>query len=243
MLQGQLIAVKALSPQDLAAMHALLDRHFRGVQPAIFWADLQAKNWCILIRDPSGSLVGFSTLLLYQTHYQNQPVQVLYSGDTIMDPSGWSSSTLARTWITAVRQLRQAPDCPLYWLLITSGYRTYRFLPTFWQAFYPCYDRPTPDSVQALMDFLARERFGSAYNAHSGIVQLPHPQVLRDKLLEIPPQRSADPHVQFFAQRNPGFIQGDELVCLTEITPTNLTGAGQRLWAAVERATVSEPLQ
>ena len=26
-----------------------------------------------------------------------------------------------------------------------------------------------------------------------------------------------DPHVAFFLERNPGFVQGDELVCLTKI--------------------------
>lgn len=243
MLQGQLVAVEALLPEDINCMYDLLNRHFSGVQPEVFHADLQAKNWCILIRNTSKALVGFSTMLHYSTHCENEPIQVLYSGDTIMDPSAWCSPVLSRTWITAVQQLRQISDYPLYWLLIASGYRTYRFLPTFWQEFYPCYDQPTPSIIQALIDCLARERFGRTYDSQTGIVRLPHPQVLRQRLLKIPVERFRDPHVQFFAERNPGFVQGDELVCLTKMTPENLTRAGQRLWTLQPSLTSLSPVE
>jgi hypothetical protein len=36
--------------------------------------------------------------------------------------------------------------------------------------------------------------------------------------------------VAFFLEKNPGHGQGDELVCLAEVSPTNLTRAGLRLW-------------
>jgi hypothetical protein len=38
-----------------------------------------------------------------------------------------------------------------------------------------------------------------------------------------------DRQVAFFARMNPGHILGDELACLTEITRSNLTRAGQRM--------------
>ena len=41
------------------------------------------------------------------------------------------------------------------------------------------------------------------------------------------PQR--DPHVQYFLERNPGFVAGDELVCLTRVHEDNLTPAGRRV--------------
>ena len=118
----------------------------------------------------------------------------------------------------------------LYWLLISSGYRTYRFLPTFWKVFYPRYDAATPPSIEALMQHLGRQQFQDAYDAANGIVRFPYPQVLRQHLLGITQQRLADPHIQFFVERNPGYNQGDELVCLTEIAEDNLTPAGQRMW-------------
>ena len=38
-----------------------------------------------------------------------------------------------------------------------------------------------------------------------------------------------DPHIAFFLERNPGFVRGDELVCLTRIDEQNLTPAGRRM--------------
>ena len=36
-----------------------------------------------------------------------------------------------------------------------------------------------------------------------------------------------------FAALNPGHVRGDELACVTELTPQNLTSAGRRMAAAV----------
>ncbi|OLP19404.1 hypothetical protein BST81_06580 [Leptolyngbya sp. 'hensonii'] len=232
-MKAQLIPVQALSAADRQAMYNLLQTHFDGVRWDVFEADLGCKNWAILLWDHD-TLQGFSTLLIYETEFQGDWLTIVYSGDTIVDPGSWSSSVLSRSWLTAVRQLRQKyTRGKLYWLLISSGYRTYRFLPLFAQVFYPRYDRPTPPDIQMLMAFLARQQFGAGYDDRTGIVRFPHPQMLRAGLRDIPPERLKDPHIQFFQTRNPGHRQGDELVCLTEVGEANLTAAGQRLWSAL----------
>ena len=134
------------------------------------------------------------------------------------------------TWI-AGRQppARQYPNGPYYWLLITSGFRTYRLLSTFWQTFYPRFDAATPPDRQRLLDALACERFGDAYDPATGIVRFDRPQVLRPHLAGVPPERLDDPHVAFFARRNPGHARGDELACLCELDDANLTAAGRRM--------------
>ena len=213
-------------------MYSLLGNHFGGVRREVFEADLDTKNWVILLED-SSELKGFSTLLMYETEFEGKVESVVYSGDTIMDPSAWCSSVLSRTWIASVKKLRQEySQGKLYWLLISSGYRTYRFLPTFWKEFYPRHDTSTPPRTKALLEFLARDRFGNCYNEASGVVRLPHPQVLQEGLRGIPVERLQDPHIRFFDRQNPSHLQGDELVCLTEICEENLTPAGRRMWFA-----------
>ncbi len=154
-MNGQLIACQDLTLTHRHAMRRLLETHFAGVSEAVFEADLAEKNWIILLEDEAGTLVGFSTLLLYRTEHDNEPITVVYSGDTIVTPSAWGSSALARTWIHAVWQLHAACGVGrLFWLLITSGYRTYRFLPVFWQCFHPRHDAPMPASIRILRDRL-----------------------------------------------------------------------------------------
>jgi hypothetical protein len=215
-MKGRLVHTKQLTSAERHAMLALMQEFFIGVSERQFAHDLAGKNWTILLED-AGRMRGFSTLQVYES----VGTRVIYSGDTIVHREAWGSSALARTWLEAVRELR-----PEYWLLITSGFRTYRFLPVFWHEFWPRHDAPTRP---ALLEILARERFGDRY--YDGIVRFSAPQVLRNGLKEIPPSRLSDPHVVFYAQANPGHACGDELVCLCPLTPVNQTTAGRRLVA------------
>jgi hypothetical protein len=230
-MESQILKIESLSNAQKDAMYSLLGNHFEGVRRDVFELDLSNKNWVILLEDKNTDIKGFSTLLMYTTQFEGENINVVYSGDTIVDPTAWSSSTLSRTWITSVQKLRrQYTNGKLYWLLISGGFRTYRFLPVFWQEFYPRYDKPTPNNISELMHFLAYQRFGECYKYTSGVVRFQHPHVLRDGLKEIPTERLQDPHINFFAQHNSGYIQGDELVCLAEISEENLTRAGRKVW-------------
>ncbi len=233
-MKSQLIRIENLQPSDRHDLYTLLQTHFEGVQPDVFKADLDQKNWAILLRDAdTNTLKGFSTLLLHHTEFAGEPLSVIYSGDTITDPSAWSSAALPRTWLAAIKYLQQRYVVgKLYWLLICSGYRTYRFLPVFAQEFCPRYDTPMADDCLARMNFLAKRYYHSAYDKTSGIVRLSHPQILREGLRSIPVGRQSDRHIRFFMDKNPGHLQGDELVCFTEICEANLTRAGQRIWCA-----------
>jgi len=212
-------------------MFQLLALHFDGVTRAQFTCDLAEKNWIVLIRRDT-RLVGFSTLLVYESAFDDEPVSIVYSGDTIVASEAWGSTALARGWITAVNDLRERyPNGKYYWLLLTSGFRTYRFLPVFWREFFPRHDAATPIAIKRLREQLATERFGEQYDLPSGIVRFRHPQRLSGELKKIPAERITDPHVAFFITHNPGHAQGDELVCLTELCPENLTAAGRRMTA------------
>lgn len=230
-MKSRILKTEYLSSAEKDAMYLLLGNHFEGVRRDVFDLDLSKKNWVILLEDETHELKGFSTLLIYSTQFEGENINVVFSGDTIVDPSAWSSSTLSRTWITSVQKLgREYPVGKLYWLLISGGFRTYRFLPIFWQEFYPRYEKATPKGISDLMHFLGYQRFGECYKHKAGIVRFQHPYVLRDKLKEIPVERLQDPHIAFFANQNAGYIQGDELVCLAEISEDNLTRAGRRVW-------------
>ena len=176
------------------------------------------------------SIQGFSTLAFYESRVNGKPIGVVYSGDTIIHPDYWGTTALPRTWVKAVLEIGEQLPKPLYWLLISSGYKTYRFLTLFFKEYYPRYDRATPPDVQKVLHHLARERFGSDYYPELGIVRFSQGATpLREGVAEITERRLKDPHVAFFVARNPGHIQGDELVCLTRVHLDNFTAAGRRM--------------
>jgi len=233
---GKLLPREALSADDVSEMYALFGNFFEGVSERRFRADLDEKQW--IIRFTRGSaLCGFSSLRFSRHIHREKRIAVLSSGDTIMAPEGRSTTVLARTWIDAVNQLRGIYGEPdLVWLLLVSGFRTYRLLPVFWQEFYPCYGRSTPASVQEAMHSVASALFGAQYSPADGVVRFQEPQMLKPEHNGIPAARCGDPHVNFFVSRNPLHSQGDELVCWARLSQENLTEAGARMWHATSGA-------
>ena len=227
-------APSELDARELEEMQRLMARHFHGVDRRAFEADLAAKDWVLRLFEDN-KLVGFSTLAVdAAVAVGDRGVNVIYSGDTIMEPQAWSSLALPKSWIQLVERITTSlPALPCYWLLISSGFRTYRFLPVFWQEFWPRFDRPTPPEQQTLLETLAERRFGTQFNPCKGVVQLQHPHRLRSHLKRGADRRSeGDPHIAFFAQSNPQWELGDELVCLAELSRENLTPAGKRIWTS-----------
>ena len=229
-LTSRVVAVSDLSRSEIDALYALFDEHFLARRD-LFERDLAAKHWAILLHDAAtAEIQGFTTLALYETEVAGERLSVAYSGDTVIRPASWGTPELPRSWIKTVFALSKDLRQPLYWLLLTSGYKTYRFLPVFFRDFYPRHDRETPETEQALLSGLARQRFGADYDAERGIVRFKEGATpLRPGVAEVTSSRTRDPHVAFSLARNPGHAEGDELVCLTRLHPDNLTAAGRRM--------------
>ena len=234
-LAGIVRPVAELTPRERERLYILLERYFANVTRTHFEHDLAEKDQVILLADRlTGQIQGFSTLMQLQVVVDDRPVVAYFSGDTIVDRAYWGESALSRLWARYVfrnaGQIRAtAPETSVYWFLICSGYKTYRFLPMFFREFYPAHDRPTPRAVKNILDALAHLKFPSEYDAGRGVVQPGQATPLRPEVAVITAHVLANPHVAFFVAANPGHVAGDELACLTEIIPDNLTPAGRRM--------------
>ena len=223
--RGEIRAVEDLTGPEREAMRALLHRHFAHVTREAFDADLDEKESAVLLYDEAGDLAGFSTL----RRMTASGAVAFFSGDTVVDARARGLAALPRLWSRHVFALARAqPETETYWFLICSGYKTYRFLPTFFRRFVPAPDRADPRE-SALLAAFASERFGERFHPETGVVRLANPTPLREGVAEITAHRLKDPHVAFFARHNPGHVRGDELACLTRIHPDNLTPAGRRM--------------
>ena len=75
-------------------------------------------------------------------------------------------------------------------------------------------------------------KFGKDYK--NGLVIPEKPDMLKTGQNDIPDKRIEDKDVQFFLEKNPEFYKGNELVCLAELSVSNLTKAGLRLLHGVK---------
>ncbi len=228
-MRGEVVPASGLAASDLRRMLTLLDTYFEGVTHEQFERDLKDKTSVVLLRDEEGTIQGFSTFKVYRSTATKQSTAVVCSGDTIVDLAHRASTALARTWLQVARSMAAAMECERsVWLLIVSGFRTYRFMPVFWRRHLPRHGHAS-DADRVLLIALAFERFGPAFDASSGIVRLSSPQRLRPQFVEVPSEKEADPEIRFFLERNPGHAEGDELVCLCDLDDANLTAVGRRL--------------
>jgi hypothetical protein len=216
-------------------MYALLDRYFCGTSRDRFEADLGKKEQVILLRETeSGRIQGFTTLVRLNARVDDQEVMAFFSGDTIVAHDYWGETLLTRVWgrtvFEAVDQIRaEQPAAAIYWFLICSGYKTWRFLPVFFRRFYPSPDEEAPPRLRRVCDALGAMTFGDQYRLASGIVRFTTPAPLRDGVATVTDGRLRDRHIAYFVHKNPGHTKGDQLACLAELSRSNLTRAAERM--------------
>jgi hypothetical protein len=217
----------------VSAMYRLYDRYYGAASETAFQMDLRAKDKVILLRDMGGELQGFSTLVVTEFAFDGRTHRAIFSGDTIIDRRHWGEHALAFAWIELAGSIKsEAPAVPLYWFLIVKGVRTFRYLPVFARRFYPHWEIPTPVRENRLLDRLAGDRFGDAYDPKRGVISFPRSRGhLRSEFAEIPPQQRGRPEVRFFLERNPGYRRGDELACIAELHADNLRPMARRLFS------------
>jgi hypothetical protein len=223
-LESETLPVSELTEPLICEMLRLMQTHYEGVVAEQFNADLRAKQWVILMRT-GGRLCGFSTQVSFSHTVLGQTVQMLYSGDTIIEKDCWGSLALPLAWGRLMLSIiAEYPEQKLYWLLTSKGYKTYRFLPVFFREFQPCFSTPASPFEQALLQSAAIRMAGGRFDPVAGILRAPlDAQRLRPGVADLEPQRLHDPHIAFFQKMNPGHARGDELVCLARFHRDNLS--------------------
>ncbi len=233
-LAARIVAQSALSDRTRAAMCRLYLSYYEATSPVRFEQDLATKDEVLLLHDARHVLRGFSTLKRYVCDGEAGACRVLFSGDTVVQHDFWGDQTLAFNWIRRAGAIKaEYPHEPLFWLLIVKGHRTFRYLQAFSREYFPHWQRSTPPAAQAVMDRFGQRLFGEAYDPANGIIRFAesHGQ-LRPEWAEPTPEAAGRPEVRFFLERNPGYRRGDELLCLTELSPENLRPLARRLFLA-----------
>jgi len=228
-LNANVRARDALSQREVERMFALYAKYYDGTNFAQFDADLAGKSHVIELRH-GDALCGFSTIALIDFACGGMARRAIFSGDTIIDHHYWGEQVLPLAFCAyAGRVHARDPALPLYWFLISKGYRTYRYLNVFARHYYPRVDMPTPADEQACLDHLAHGRFGACYDAERGLLHFPQSRGhLKPEWAGVRDGAGVRREVRFFLERNPGYRAGDELVCIARLKPDNLRSYAHR---------------
>jgi hypothetical protein len=223
-LETAIIPVNDLNAATIECLFGLMRGYYLNVDRRQFEQDLSEKEFVILLSN-GGIPRGFSTWMRFDHQTLGRQVKIIFSGDTIIEKDYWGSLALPMAWGKLMLASVEAnPDIPVYWLLTSKGYKTYRFLPVFFKQFYPCYGSHVPAFEHALGTELGQRKYGGRFDSRSWIISArPDDQALQAGVADISPRRLEDKHIAFFAASNPGYGRGDELLCLAHCHPENLT--------------------
>jgi hypothetical protein len=227
----QIARVDCVSDADKEQMFIVLQSYFSNLKIDVFMNDMSEKNWVIIMREGSHKIFGFSTIQLLQASPRGEPIVYVFSGDTIVDREYWQYNMLTPAFgFFMLRMIEDFAGTPVYWFLISKGYRTYRFLPTYFNIFYPTYDKSTPPEYDLLLRHICNYKFGDHYDPGRGIVSFNgHKDHLNNEMCQVPETRKNNPHIKFFLERNPDYRRGDELACIADISRENLNRKAYRI--------------
>ena len=221
--------IDELTAGEIEQMFALMNRFYDHVNFNTFTKDLYDKQTCIVLLNEKKEIKGFSTQKILSLHVNKTVIHGVFSGDTIIHKDYWGSWELFRAFARYfIEESTKYED--FYWFLISKGYKTYKILPLFYKEFYPNYRSDTPDSVRQIVNHFGQTVYPNDYNPDTGVIE--YTQVkdkLKPDIATITARHLNDPDIAFFCNRNPGHINGNDLICLTRLTKNNLTLRGEKL--------------
>lgn len=231
-LASKTVPVASLGARTRDAAFELFREAYENTSRERFEHDLDEKQHIILLYDrASGGLKGFSTVHVCDIESPAGRATAVFSGDTVIDRQCWGQKQLQLAFARLLITLKlRAPQRPLYWFLVSKGYRTYLLLANAFPRAVPRFGRVDDPSLRAILDELATERFGDQYDRTRGLVRYatPHERV-RDGIAPVTSSALINPHVRFFVERNKDHADGVELACLAEVRLIDLGRALARI--------------
>ena len=231
-LRAKVINVQSLRANKLHDMWRVFSRYYDDIERARFEADLTKKTHVILLIDAGDkSLQGFSTLELIPGEIDGKRFLAIYSGDTIVHEDYWGQTALQRAFTTyTLKHMVQNPTIPVYWFLISKGYKTYLLLSRNYVEHWPRWEESTPQFQRSVIDHLASNKFGDAWKKELGVLKFEDPQgKLKGDVAPIDEELLRQYRdISFFHEANPGHHDGDELCCLGRVNPAFIANFAAR---------------
>lgn len=221
-VKARVVPVRQLGLGSRVQMYRIFQTYYDGASWDQFQHDLSEKNDVILLENIGGSICGFSTLQWKTMEVGGQSVIGVFSGDTILEQKYWGNPALGIKFLSYLWELKlKNLGKPVYWFLISKGYKTYLLMANNFAHSYPHFLRQTPSFEQKLMDKFYADKFGDLYVPERGIISLAQGPTCKLKHQVAPITETLKitvPSVGYFAHKNPNWAGGDELACIAKMT-------------------------
>lgn len=220
--KNQLIRKTDLLEQDITEMYQLMDSFYDNINPKEFLRTLAKKDYVFLVRGPYGAIKAFTTMQLFTIPGSKPKAQGILVGDIITHQNFlWERNLI---WEALVRFERiPSKYMERYVFLTCEDYWTYQVFKDSFYRFYPSEEQDTPIYIKKIMNSFGEYYFNGEYEVVNGIIK--HrcfPRKMKEdrrKMREDAMGKDAlnEGGNAYFLLRNPGYADGDGLVCIAEL--------------------------
>ena len=215
-LKSRVVLVESLTVDQITSMICLMKESYEGITKYDFTNDLKNKQFCLLIEDKD-CVCGFTTIETFQMHWKKSIIDVVFSGDTVIKKEYRNTNIL---WLSFGKwMLTYSKNKDLYWFLISKSYRTYRYLTQNFNHFFPSISAQD-SNLKGIATALAKTKYPNQYSEKENVIK----SDARKQYLKITeqPKIKFSKQESFYYNLNPGYVNGDELVCVVPYSQENL---------------------
>ncbi|MCB9688295.1 MAG: hypothetical protein H6735_24870 [Alphaproteobacteria bacterium] len=185
-----------------------------------FAASVAAKDFAVAMRDESGEVVGTLVAAWTQVPHPRtgSPAWLLGVHHTSIRPAWRGKNVVQVSGLQLLfRHRMRHPLAPTYWLFDTFSWHSYLGMARNFPASWPTAARPSFPPDEAAIVRAAMAVYPEAWDEAAGVLRWGG-RKLRESEAVPPAERVAsDPDIGFFVAANPGYVQGDCLVCLASL--------------------------
>lgn len=213
--------IKHVSVVQLLEMHKVFIQYYHNADLQTFVTDMGKKTGVIILQEKySEKIVGFSTWTELAINQNGQQSIGIFSGDTVVEKKYWGNKELQKTFVKQLLKTKiHNPRTPVFWLLISKGYKTYLLLTNNFPKHYPSYQHNNI-KLEAVVDDYCQQLYPAAYNKEDRLLNFGDQyQHLKDDVAQISEDMTRqNPNIRHFAELNPSWHKGTELPCVGEVS-------------------------
>ena len=218
-LKATVISIKELNLPERFKMFSIYEKYYENSSREKFEKDLLNKDKVIILKSQGDNEIqGFSTLKhINLVLNSGKKVRGIFSGDTIIEKKFWGDKALNLAFsFYLLKEKYKKPSEPLYWFLISKGFKTYLLLANNFPEYYPSPEAKTPKEMEEVMDEFSMQNYPDAYNPETKTLCFGNNyDSLKKTVAPVDEELLSRYHkIKFFLEKNPNWEKGEELVCL-----------------------------
>ncbi len=239
-LKARYVPISKVSVQIIRRMYEIYSQYYENISLDLFCQDMAEKNGVFLVEDRSTKrVVGFSTMKTLDMRNGDKRVKGVFSGDTIIEKEYWGNKALhVAFFLRMIREKLRHPFRPMFWLLISKGYKTYLLMANNFHNYYPNPDRHC-EKLEGLVDNYCELLFQPYYCPENKLLDFGGGYThLKSDVAQITDEmRARNEKIHFFEKRNPSWERGTELPCVGEVSYSLILHYPFSLWRKLRRKT------